>query len=255
MTSEGKQQPDRDRLIERVKKLYAMARETDSSPHEAEIALRRCQSLMAKFGIQESDLETSDFGARRIDREFRAIPGYVKLLGSAVALLHDCLCVSGRTIEFRGYRVDTEVAGLSYDYLLQSMERSLRQRKSAGLMPPGRAASFDYRVGFAAAVLERCREIDAERRAAERHANSVPGESSGDSRGESRGESLGGGALVVRKLAAVRANCAQGLSTRRPSRIRYRDGAAHAAGSDDGTQVSLDAQIGAPGKRDRITEA
>ncbi len=235
------QQPDRERLIERVKKLYAMARETDSSPHEAEIALRRCQSLMARFGIQESDLETSDFGARRIDREFRAIPGYVKLLGSAVALLHDCLCVSGRSIEFRGYRVDTEVAGLSYDYLLRSMERSLRQRKSAGLMPPGRAASFDYRVGFAAAVLERCREIDRERRAAEQSADSRSG--------------TAGGALVVRKLEAVRANCAQGLSTRRPSRIRYRDGAAHAAGSDDGTQVSLDAQIGAPGRRGRIAES
>lgn len=241
MTSDN-QQPDRDRLIERVKKLYAMARETDSSPHEAEIALRRCQSLMVKFGIQESDLETSDFGAQRIGREFRAIPGYVKLLGSAVALLHDCLCVSGRTIEFRGYRVDAEVAGLSYEYLLQSMERSLRQRKAAGLMPAGRAASFDYRVGFAAAVLERCRKIDSERRAVAQAAKE-------DFTG------LGGGALVVRKLEAVRANCVQGLSTRRPSRIRYRDGEAHAAGSDDGTQVSLDAQIGAPGKRGRITEA
>ncbi len=219
--------PGRDRLIERVRKLYAMAQETESSPHEAEIALRRCQSLMAKFGIREADLETSEFGARKIGREFRAIPGYVKLLGSAVALLHDCLCVAGRTIEFRGYRVDAEVARLSYDYLLSSMERSLKQRKAAGLLLPGRAASFDYRVGYAAAVLERCRLIDAERRAA------APDSAVGSS-----------GELVVRKLAAVRANCTAGLATRRPSRVRYRDGAAHMAGTDDGASVSLDAQVG-----------
>ena len=54
----------RERLLERIRKLYAMAQQTEASPHEAEIALRRCQSLTARFGITEDDLETSDFTVR-----------------------------------------------------------------------------------------------------------------------------------------------------------------------------------------------
>jgi len=79
---------DREKLLARVRKLYQMSRETESSPHEAEIAMRRCQSLMAKFGISESDLDTSEFGSSSIQRRFRAIPSYVGVMGSAVALLN-----------------------------------------------------------------------------------------------------------------------------------------------------------------------
>ena len=45
---------ERQKLLERIRKLYAMAQEADSSPHEAEIALRRCQSLMQRFGVSEA---------------------------------------------------------------------------------------------------------------------------------------------------------------------------------------------------------
>ena len=97
---------DRDKIINRVRKLYAMSQEADSSPHEAEIALRRCQSLMAKFGVTVSELETSEFGSSSIGRSFRNVPSYVTLLSSAVALLHDCICVDSGEIEFRGYSID-----------------------------------------------------------------------------------------------------------------------------------------------------
>ena len=225
---------DRTRLLERVAKLYRMSRETESSPHEAEIALRRCQSLMDRFGIREADLERSEFGAATIGRRFRAVPSYVRVLGSAVARLHDCLCAVGDTVEFRGYRVDAEVAGLTYAYLSASMERSLSARRRAGAMAPGRAASFDYRVGYAFAVLERCRAIDAERRAA------------------SAGAGAGaGGALVEMKRAAVEANCREGLAAGRARTVRYRPGGAHSAGAADGRRVSLEAQLPV-GRADRI---
>ena len=158
---------DREKLLTRIRKLYAMSRESESSPHEAEIAMRRCQSLMARFGVTEGDLETSEFGASGIGRDFRAVPTYVGVLGSAVALLHDCICVKSRSIEFRGFSIDADVASLTYRYLTDVMERSLKARKADGSVAPGRSASFDYRVGFSLAVLERARKIDKDRQAAE----------------------------------------------------------------------------------------
>ena len=221
---------DREKLLNRIRKLYAMSREQESSPHEAEIALRRCQSLMQRFGISEADLETSEFGVSTIGKQFRAIPSYIGVMSSAVALLHDCVCVDTGTIEFRGYSIDTEVASMTFAYLTESMEQSLKSRKKSGSVGPGRAASFDYRVGFAIAVLERCRAIDTERKLTERqaHTTQVAG---------------AGGSLVVRKLAMVRDGCLQDVQTGRKRRVRYRNGDAHTAGSTDGNKVSLNTQI------------
>ena len=227
---------NREKLLERIRKLYAMSREGESSPHEAEIAMRRCQSLMNRFGITEADLETSEFGASKIGKAFRrSVPGYLRVLGSAVALLHDCICVRDNTIEFRGFSIDAEVASMTFEYLSEAMERSLAQHKRAGTVEPGRSSSFDYRMGFAMAVRQRARQLDAERRAAEEQ--SAGNSSSGEAQGT-------GSSLVVRKLAVVRENCMDGLVTGRASRVRYRSGAAHAAGSSDGAQVSLDRQMG-----------
>jgi len=232
--SPEQQRKDREKLLDRIRKLYAMSRESESSPHEAEIAMRRCQSLMSRFGITEADLETSEFGASKIGKAFRSVPSYVGVLGSAVALLHDCICVRSNTIEFRGFSIDAEVASMTYEYLSQAMERSLKAHKSCGTVEPGRSASFDYRVGFALAVLERARQMDAERRTAEELAAAEAGQ-------ERAGP---GSSLVVRKREVVRNACMEGLVTRRASRVRYRDGAAHAAGSNDGANVSLDRQVG-----------
>jgi len=239
---------DREKLLERIRKLYAMGRESESSPHEAEIAMRRCQSLMAKFGISEADLETSEFGASSIGKDFRAVPSYVGVLGSAVALLHDCICVKGRTIEFRGFSIDAEVASMTYGYLTDVMERSLKARKRDGEVPPGRSASFDYRVGFALAVLERARKIDRERREAE---EALRREATA---GSAQGDIPRGSSLTVLKREIVRENCMEGLTMGRPKRVRYRNGQAHSAGSDDGSRVSLDKQVGGQ-KQKSITNA
>lgn len=223
---------DRQKLLRRVRKLYAMSQEAESSPHEAEIAMRRCQSLMNRFGITDADLETSEFGASTIGKAFRALPSYIGVLGSAVALLHDCLCVRSDTIEFRGFSIDAEVASLTFQYLSQTMERSLKKHKSAGTVASGRSASFDYRVGFALAVLSRARQIDEER-----------SESQEQQRACSENSASAGNSLVVLKRQAVRDACMDGLADARRGRIRYRNGAAHSAGINDGQQVSLNRQI------------
>ncbi|NND90253.1 MAG: DUF2786 domain-containing protein [Granulosicoccus sp.] len=239
---------DREKLLARIRKLYAMSRESESSPHEAEIAMRRCQSLMSKFGISEEDLQTSEFGSSTIGRDFRAVPTYVGVLGSAVALLHDCICVKGRTIEFRGFSIDAEVASLTFGYLADVMERSLKSRKTDGSVAPGRSASFDYRTGFALAVLERARRIDRER---QQSAGGGAGESSAlGAQGNTGGTDVPrSSSLIIRKRQIVNDNCMEGLVSARPRRVRYRNGEAHSAGSNDGATVSLDKQVG--GRREK----
>ena len=220
---------ERDKLLERVAKLYRMSGETESSPHEAAIALRRCQALMSRFGITEADLQSSAFGATALKTSATRVPAHVLFLAQAVALLHDCIVVRGAGLEFRGYALDAEVAGLTFDYLSAAMERSLAVRKREGSVAAGRAAAFDYRVGYATSVVERCREIDRERREAERKTTEHPD---------------GGRSLVVRKREAVERECAKGLGHGRRRQVRVRAGDAHAAGGADGREVSLGTQIG-----------
>lgn len=220
-----------------------MAQEADSSPHEAEIALRRCQSLMQRFGVTEADLETPEFSSTKVGKGYRSTPAYVSVLGASVALMHDCLCVDSGNIEFRGFSVDAEVAPLTYNYLFDAMERSLKQRKASGDVGPGRSASFDYRVGFAISVMRRCQVIDEERR---NNAEGAP--ASAES-----GAVAADHALVVKKLELVREACTKDLARTRPRKVRYRDGEAHRAGATDGDQVSLDQQLESA-KRERISE-
>lgn len=217
---------ERDKLLNRIRKLYAMSQASESSPHEAEIALRRCQSLMSRYGITEADLDSSDFATTHAGRAFRSIPTHVRVLSSAVALLHDCLSVDmGDHMEFRGYSIDADVAAMSFDYLQEAMERSLRRAKEIGEVPGGRKASYDYRIGYAFAVVQRCRAIDTERRAREENTTG------------------GGTSLVVRKLAMVRQACGEDLVTSSRKVVRYRPGAAHDAGHRDGRAVSLRSEI------------
>jgi len=225
---------EREKVIARVRKLYAMSQEAQSSPNEAEIALRRCQSLMAKFGVTISDLETSEYGSSTIGRNFRKVPSYVTLLSSAVALLHDCICVDSGEIEFRGFSIDAEVATLTYHYLSESMERSLQHRKKTGEVKPGRSASFDYRVGFGISVLNRCRKIHNERLESEQAA-----------RGAAKNDSTFGSSLIVLKRELVEEHCTNDIQGSRKRTVRFRNGAAHTAGATDGSDVSLDKQVAA----------
>ena len=217
----------RERLLERIRKLYAMAQQSEASPHEAEIALRRCQSLMARFGVTEADLETSDFTVRTAWGAKR-VPMHVQNLAMSVGLLHDVLFVLNydATPEFRGYEIDVRVATLTLDYLVDAVERALKARRRAGGFPPGRSASYDYRLGFAREVYERVEAIVAEREREERSISPT------------------GTALTVRKREIVERECGRDLvsSHSRTRGTLHPDAAA--AGREDGARVSLDRQVG-----------
>jgi len=216
----------RKRLLERIRKLYAMAQQTEASPHEAEIALRRCQSLMARFGITEADLETSDLTADTAWRKKR-VPMHVQDLAVAVGKLHDVLFVLGYDAcpEFRGFEIDVRVAKLTLDYLVDATERALGARRRAGEFPPGRRAAYDYRRAFAFEVGVRIEAIVEERERTERTASTT------------------GTALTLRKREIVERECGRGLTWSSPRTRRAYHADAVAAGREDGARVSLDTQV------------
>lgn len=217
---------DREKLLERIRRLFAMAQETEASPHEAEIALRRCQKLMARFGIQESDLQTSQFSAERF-RAGNRVPMHIKWLAAAVKELHSVLFVTGGRDgpEFRGFEIDVKVAKMTMEYLENATERSLATRRLSGTFPAGRSAAYDYRVSFAMEVRRRVLILVAERTAAEAAAI------------------VTGTGLTVRKTEIVRRECAEDLVTKKARFNGARPGEAADAGRLDGSKVSLDPQV------------
>ena len=214
------------KVLDRIRKLYNMSKESVASPHEAEIALRRCQVLMNRYGVTESDLETSEFGAASAHRIRKQMPTYVSVLVSSTGLLHDCIVIKNQDgLEFRGYAIDTQVSQMTFDYLSSTLERLLSLAKRSGDIGAGRSAAHDFRVGFAVEVYERCKEIDRERRE-----KAVKQCSSGTS-------------LVVQKMHMVQSNCAKNISKARPKKVLYRDSDASSVGRQAGAQVSLNTQI------------
>ena len=223
---EQSNQESREKLLSRIRKLFAMSKERESSPHEAEIALRRCESLMQKYGIMESDLETSEFGSCQYANIRKSLPTYLKYLAAAVAKLNDCVVVRGSTgagnFEFRGYAVDTAVCELTLEYLEEALARCLKSAKSSGEIPAGRSPTHDFRLGFALQISDRVKKMVEEKT----ELSSSPGTS-----------------LVVKKMDMVRANCLKGVRLK-SARVRYRDNSSNAAGRAAGDSVSLNQQMG-----------
>ena len=224
--TESAQPPDREKLLERIRKLFAMSQETEASPHEAEIALRRCQSLMTRYGITESDLHTSKFSTETFRTSHR-VPMHVQWLASAMQALHSVLFVTGggEGPEFRGFEIDVKVAKMTMEYLENAIERSLATRRRTGTFPPGRSAAYDYRVSFAVEVSKRIHTLVEERQAAE-DAATVTGTS-----------------LTIRKMEIVDQECGQGLRNSNSRFFGARSGEAADAGKADGARVSLDPQV------------
>ena len=227
-STDSAQPPDREKLLERIRKLFAMSQETEASPHEAEIALRRCQSLMSRYGITEADLHTSKFSAETFRTSTR-VPMHIQWLASAMQSLHSVLFVTGGGDgpEFRGFDIDVKVARMTMEYLEDAIERSLTTRRRAGTFPAGRSAAYDYRVSFAIEVSNRIDTLVEEREAAEAAAT------------------VTGTSLTIRKMEIVDQECGQDLRTSRSRFFGARPGEAAEAGRADGSKVSLDPQVDA----------
>lgn len=155
-----------EKIIERVKKLLAMAGDA-SSPNEALIAAKRARILMDKHQISKADLmknEGSAFGESTGEAIHKTTRSYLKILACSAAHLNDCRSIisvssSGVKFRFQGFIHDARVAKLTFDYMVSSCERCV---KNADVH--GRSQINFFRLGFSREVDHKVEQIVLERK-------------------------------------------------------------------------------------------
>ena len=165
---------DNRKVLERIRKLLAMARDV-SSPHEAVIAAGRARKLMDQHQVTELDLTSLDadqFESLEYTTGNKGTDKFTGLVALAVASLNDCIVMwrSGngyKYVQFDGLLGDAVCSVELMQYLrgeaYRQAERNVTENNSFRV----RADRGAYRVGFAKGVVAKVKELVAERRKVE----------------------------------------------------------------------------------------
>lgn len=149
---------ERNRYLEKIKKLLALARDGRGNLQEAETALRQAQALMRKYSIDESEAigqelevdgdalmrEYASYGKRTAgSKSVKQMPRYTGFVAWGIGKLYDCNVLKvnrydpvthqpiGEFILFAGYRMDVQVACWTFEYLCECVERGYRNFEAA----------------------------------------------------------------------------------------------------------------------------
>ena len=93
ITEDHKQMNDRNKVMDRIRKLLAMAQDV-SSPHEAAIAAGRARKLMDQHQVSELELTSSEpdrFESENFKTGNKTTDKFSGICGLAVAKLNDCV--------------------------------------------------------------------------------------------------------------------------------------------------------------------
>lgn len=145
------------KLLDRVRKLLALAADT-SSPEEAAIAARRAARLMEQHHLSQAEVMRREGIGERIgkssaDQTYRRLPRWYEMLAAPVARLFDCgvRFFSNRRqgrMEFIGVDDDAQVASWTLDYLAVQIKQ-LAQIYRARHPDADRRCVNDFRMGAA----------------------------------------------------------------------------------------------------------
>lgn len=120
---------DKEKAIDRARKLMAMAADS-SSPHEAAIAARRARAIMDEHQLGLGDLaEKSEFGSVTAGKARQHIPLWEQSLCIWIANLNDCVARFdglGRFV-FSGFDEDAEVCKFMFFYLTENGRRTCKE--------------------------------------------------------------------------------------------------------------------------------
>lgn len=162
------------KIMERIRRLLAMAQDT-SSPNEAAIAARRAEKMMREYQLQQVDVLVKNLDGDSVEistvdhvqtiygKNYRSTgqPKWVGLIAVAAALMNECEAdrtYFGHT-RFYGVAGDANVAAEIFQYLIKETNRLAT--KFSG----DRADKSSFRMGCAVELQARAREIKKEREA------------------------------------------------------------------------------------------
>jgi hypothetical protein len=228
---------DQDKVIERIRKLLAMADDV-SSPNEAMIAAKRARALMDKHQISKDDVRSAGddmFLESESSYEGRTFKTWARILHGAAARLNDCRGVLSKRINgdakfmFQGFKADALVAKMTVEYFVSALEDALGKCSAKGV-----SEKNYFRVGFAMAVSQKVDVVLEER---ERTLKTSAGKS-----------------LVLCKEQAVSEHFGYLQSAKAPE-VReptLRESIAYELGNKAGGKVGLDPQVESGPKRASI---
>lgn len=171
----SEQQTDREKIIERVRRLLAMAKDA-TSPNEAAIAAARARKLMDQHQIESVEMMDSFCAAEKFASQpggvdpYKNLPIWIDWLGVAVAEFNDCIVNPARAygdgekktfFVFNGYESDVIVAGAMHRYLVDSVKR-LSDRYFSTVEKSGRIVMV-YRCEASSTLCGRLRQLKQER--------------------------------------------------------------------------------------------
>ena len=153
-------------MLEKIKKLLALAQDPAASQGERDNAARMAAKLMAKHEISQADLDLVSLATELDLTELQAqacrpgkknpkqCPAWINLIAVGVMrFTRTRLYLSGPVLSFRGPRQDCELAKWLHEYILeqcykQSTGRSIQEATA-------------FRLGFAGAIQKRLKEMAA----------------------------------------------------------------------------------------------
>lgn len=151
-------------MLEKIRKLLALAADPSAAPQEAETAARQAAKLMAKHDIDLDTLEEAQLkeqwdltsmdavSCRPGKKDPRSVPGWIGIIAFGVKVYTNTrLSSTGAMLRFKGPRSDVEFACWLHKSLL---DQCYTQSKGLG---QGEANAF--RNGFAAAVQSRLKAM------------------------------------------------------------------------------------------------
>lgn len=211
------------KLIERVKRLLAMAAD-GSSPHEAAIAAKRARSLMDKHQLSVEDFaETDEFGMTNVSKARAFTPLWEQTLAVCVAKYNDCivdfeLFFGKRRLRFKGFESDVMVAEFMFYYLIENGKRCCKMHMGGGHYNASVGTAF--KSAYASELVLKFNELMAAREA--------------ESTGAGKGLMVVKSQLVAEHFGA--ANYGKSSHRRRANAETF---AANAAGAEAGRNTSI----------------
>lgn len=156
--------PDRDRALDKIRKLLALASDPTAQGAEAETAGRQAAKLMAKWELEDADLQLTQAGGKILfdlmegygkgcrpgKRDAKQVPPWIGIIAFGVKTYTRVYSTTGYDrVYFKGQRCDVEMAVWMHDTLVEQCYRA-----SSGQPNPNA-----WRNGYAAAVQTRLKAM------------------------------------------------------------------------------------------------
>jgi hypothetical protein len=225
----------REKAVDKIRKLLAMANDGRGNEQEAETAARQAEKMMRAYQIDAAEcimkeLETADAFDRGVEAAYfgptdpRHVPakasGWVGVIAFGVAQAFTCkvdtvMTPHGVKVRFSGFAMDVQLARWVYSYLCQTVYRlSVQNYKGMGATP-----AKAFRSGAAGTLQRRLFEIRDSRNTENRAGN--------------------GTALVLYDRKAQRVEEMFGAQKTKQSKATVRDQAAYAHGREEGGKINI----------------